>query len=566
MNSTFMKIIYFFCIMVMLPVVLIGQNIGPDTNQRYLHKETPDDPYSPNAFGNQKTTPAMRYFSTSIFTNQVNVDNDGENIIGDAANEPSIAVDPTNPDRIVIGWRQFDDVGSNFRQAGWGYTADGGQSWTFPGTIETGVFRSDPVLGCNSDGVVFYNSLTSAFGAYTCKVFKSEDGGKDWSVGVQAKGGDKQWMTIDRSGGPGNGNIYAAWNAIYSVCYPASFTRSVDTGESFEDCISVPADPYWGTLTVGNDGEVYEAGQSNIGSPVVVRSSNAWDPTAVPVWDYYIPVDMDGYIGYSTPVNPEGLLGQASIDVDRSDGPGRGNVYVLSSVVRYSVSDPGDVMFVKSEDGGMNWGLPVRINDDISSSNYQWFGTMSVAPNGRIDAIWLDTRDAPAGTNYSALYYSYSVDQGDTWSANEKLSDLFDPNIGYPQQNKMGDYFDMESDNTGANLAWANTLNGEEDVYYSYINPGLTGISSNSSKPVSLSGFPNPFTEKTTLKVTIPSSCHVKVTIFVISGKEVATIADNPMSAGTHRLEWISGQPAGYYLCKLVAGTQTTQIGLVKIR
>src|SRR5262249_28090068 len=120
------------------------------------------------------------------------------------------------------------------------------------------------------------------------------------------------------------------------------------------------------------------------------------------------------------------------------------------------------------------------------------FGTMSVAPNGRIDVIWLDTRDAPAGLDSSALYYSYSVDQGNSWSANEKLSAVFDPHAGYPNQNKMGDYFDMVSDDSSAHLAWAGTFNGEEDVYYSHIVPKIiTGVSE-ISKKTSVSVFPNP--------------------------------------------------------------------------
>src|SRR5215217_4115149 len=53
---------------------------------------------------------------------QVNVDGSGNNIVGDAGNEPSITADPTNPMRMAIGWRQFDDVTSNFREAGYGYT------------------------------------------------------------------------------------------------------------------------------------------------------------------------------------------------------------------------------------------------------------------------------------------------------------------------------------------------------------------------------------------------------------------------------------------------------------
>jgi hypothetical protein len=569
MKAPTLKNVALYCILMMLPAISFSQNVTiPDDKKPYLHREVPDDPYSPNAFGNKKTSPARSFKSSGIFTTQVNVDDDGDNILGDAANEPSIAVDPTNPNRMVIGWRQFDDVGSNFRQAGWGYTTDAGQTWTFPGTIETGIFRSDPVVDFDSNGFVFYNSLTSAFGAYTCKVFKSEDGGGQWNAGVQAHGGDKQWMTIDKSGSPGTGNIYSAWNSIYSSCYPASFTRSVDSGSSFEDCVNVSANPYWGTMTVGNEGELYVVGMSNIGSLVVVKSSNAWDSMAAPLWDFYTMVDVDGALGIQTPVNPEGLLGQASIDVDRSSGPGRGNVYVLSSVYRYSTSDPADVMFIKSEDGGMNWSLPVRINDDAGNGNYQWFGTMSVAPNGRIDAIWLDTRDALPGTYYSALYYSYSMDQGETWSSNEQLSESFDPSIGYPQQNKMGDYFDMESDNTGAHLAWANTLNGEEDVYYSYINPGVTGIGNTGQNPdrISLTNFPNPFSDHATIKYTIPAACKVKLMIYDVYGKLVSILVDENKQAGMYQVNWNSDLPAGYYVCRLTAGGYTKHAGLVKTR
>ena len=69
-----------------------------------------------------------------VFTSvQVNVDASGQNITGDAANEPSICVDPTDGTKMTIGWRQFNSVASNFRQAGWGYTSDGGAIVDFPG-------------------------------------------------------------------------------------------------------------------------------------------------------------------------------------------------------------------------------------------------------------------------------------------------------------------------------------------------------------------------------------------------------------------------------------------------
>jgi hypothetical protein len=91
-----------------------------------------------------------------VFTSyQANVDANGQNITGDAANEPSIAVDPTNPNKMTIGWRQFNSVFSNFRQGGWGYTSNGGVSWTFPGVLENNVFRSDPVLASDDTGRFF---------------------------------------------------------------------------------------------------------------------------------------------------------------------------------------------------------------------------------------------------------------------------------------------------------------------------------------------------------------------------------------------------------------------------
>jgi hypothetical protein len=62
---------------------------------------------------------------------QVNVDANGNNILGDAANEPSIAVNPTDLNKMAIGWRQFNSVNSDFRQGGYGYTSNGGATWTF---------------------------------------------------------------------------------------------------------------------------------------------------------------------------------------------------------------------------------------------------------------------------------------------------------------------------------------------------------------------------------------------------------------------------------------------------
>src|SRR5438128_4625244 len=83
-----------------------------------------------------ETSPRM-ISQFGLFTSfQANVDANGNNILGDAANEPSISVDPTDGNKMVIAWRQFDSIDSDFRQAGWGYTTDAGIHWTFTGVLE----------------------------------------------------------------------------------------------------------------------------------------------------------------------------------------------------------------------------------------------------------------------------------------------------------------------------------------------------------------------------------------------------------------------------------------------
>src|SRR5256714_55407 len=307
-----------------------------------------------------ETSPRM-ISQFGVFTSsQANVDANGQNIIGDAANECSISVDPTNPSKMAIGWRQFNDVNSNFRQGGWGYTTDGGVTWTFPGILEN------------------------------------------------------------------NGNLFIG-------------------GEGFS--------PFY-----------------------CVRSSNAQIGNQTPTFDQVTQVDMGGELSGGG-INPAGLDGMLFLAIDHSGGPTNNNIYMLASV-----APPGrtttDVMFVRSTDDGATFSAPVKVNDDpVNPNKWHWFGTFSVAPNGRLDAVWYDTRNASNNTD-SQLFYSFSTDAGVTWSANVSLRNSFNPFEGYPNQDKIGDYITMVSDETGGNVAYSATFNvntntgqHEEDVYYVRVSP-----------------------------------------------------------------------------------------------
>jgi len=400
---------------------------------------------------------------------QVNVDAHGQNIVGDAANEPSLCIDPTNPNRMAVGWRQFDDVRSDFRQAGWAYSTNGGLNWTFPGVLEPGVFRSDPVLASDGDGVFYYLGVRTNSVYYFCDLWQSTNGGASWQSQRMALGGDKPWMAIDTTRGPGRGNLYEFWSPFYNFTndFNQIVTRSSDGGQSWMEPISMPRWPYFGTAAVGPRGELYIIGTDGVTGTSfwLNRATNAPNQSEALIFDLSAEVDLGGPQIYGGPVNPVGLLGQVWVAVDPSSGPTGGNVYALCTVT----NDPGNmanVMFTRSTDGGGTWSAPVRINDDSPTQHaWHWFGALAVAPNGRVDACWNDTRHSPDGS-HSELYYSWSEDGGLTWAPNRPLSPPFDHTLGYPMQEKMGDYIDMVSLNEGACIAYTATFNGEEDIYF----------------------------------------------------------------------------------------------------
>jgi PEP-CTERM motif-containing protein len=69
------------------------------------------------------------------------------------------------------------------------------------------------------------------------------------------------------------------------------------------------------------------------------------------------------------------------------------------------------------------------------------------------------------------LKYAYSFDNGLTWLGNTASTPAFDHTIGYPSQNKIGDYYDIVSTNLGANVVFSATFNGGQDVYYMRLTP-----------------------------------------------------------------------------------------------
>lgn len=82
--------------------------------------------------------------------------------------------------------------------------------------------------------------------------------------------------------------------------------------------------------------------------------------------------------------------------------------------------------------------------------------------------------------------------------------------------------------------------------------PSLTALSQN---------YPNPFNPSTAIEISLPARVHVFLRVYDLLGREVATLANRTMDAGTHRLTMdATGLPSGVYLYRMEAG------GTVKTR
>ncbi len=112
-------------------------------------------------------------------------------------------------------------------------------------------------------------------------------------------------------------------------------------------------------------------------------------------------------------------------------------------------SDAGDVYYIRSTDGGVTFAAPFKLNSD-TTTRPQWQVNVSASPNGTVLATWYDGRDStncvkgnPTVPCYS-MWSRKSADNGQTWSADEMLSDVQSPLPGQPdatvQSTYAGDY------------------------------------------------------------------------------------------------------------------------------
>jgi hypothetical protein len=148
-----------------------------------------------------------------------------------------------------------------------------------------------------------------------------------------------------------------------------------------------------------------------------------------------------------------------------------------------------DVFLKRSDDGGRTWSDLLRLNDDrVGNGRHQNLPALSVAPNGRVDAIFYDRRNDPRNL-FLDVYYTYSDDGGVTFAPNVRLtSQMSDSQAGttYPIPSarglkEFGSRISVASETDRALAAWTDTRNSagsfQQDVFTTAVEFPSGGIS-----------------------------------------------------------------------------------------
>jgi hypothetical protein len=369
----------------------------------------------------------------------------------EAQNEPFIAINPSNPQHIVVGANNWLVGNGHFEVSAY-VTFDGGQTWAsshpYFDRNASRLNAADPTIAFGADGTVYFAfvAMTPADGAVA--VSRSLDGGLTWSF--------QSWATPFTSGADkpaiafANGKLHLFYqnSALYSRV-------SADGGSTWGTANRIEFGGRNAAPVVTADGVVVFY---NTASAIKMAR-----PTAKNGAGYTIST-----VAATTPLQPRPTQYRANI-YPAAGVDAKGNLYVAWADGR-NVGRGNDILFSRSSNGS-SWSAPVTLNTDNTSVD-QLMPALAVSKDGAVTVAWLDNRNDAANINYD-VYMARSTD-GITFGANQRVTNVSSNPYNDPrtQGSMIGDYFALAASGDAVYPVWADTRNNNEDIFMARIPVG----------------------------------------------------------------------------------------------
>jgi len=430
-----------------------------------------------------------------------------------AKNSPMIVADPQEPRFMVLASRvDAPEFGCELQLSG-----DGGRSWNRGDPVPRlpkGVERCyGPEVAFDGHGKLYYLFAGLAGRGNTpVGIFLSSsmDHGRTFEAPVKVVGENafQARMAIDKDLGK-SGRIYLVWlqangppplgglppgsNPIlsaYSDNRGLSFSKPVQVNDEARQRSVAPA------IALGSNHQVhvlyYDLGDD------AVDYQGLEGPVSESKWSLILASSRDGGRSFGAGVVVDSELAppervmliftmpSAALAV----GPG-GRIYAAWSDAR---NGDWDVFLRASDDSGRHWSDVRRLNDDpLKNGRHQYLPRLSVAPNGRVDAVFYDRRLDPDNVR-NHVYLTYSTDHARSFRPNLRLTEFeSDSRVGesYPipsakGQIEFGSRLGLYSADSTAVAAWADTQNADgpkqQDIFSARVT--VPGSASNSASAV----------------------------------------------------------------------------------
>lgn len=502
--------------------------------------------------------------------------------------EPHIIMHPTNDSILALSFMQNSLSDADYPVY---ISLDAGMTWTkssfsteaaldsmFPGNTALG--GGDPILAFDEDGTLFFSYiyLHGALPAIRADMFLvySTDTGRSFIVPpledhliyegdlFMSDVLDRQWMDIDNSGGPYDGNLYLS--AFYlggalNTQGQIVLTKPADSSSFNLDSVA--------TAVVAAPGYITQFGNVQVDQSGRVHVSCAYMDENTGGGSVYHAVSSDGGKNFSTPtqVGTGGLLAPpqsftpswliherenaaVSLAVDRD------NVYIAWTDLD---SNSAKAYFSYSHDGGATFSAQTEFGKELlGPASYQFMPNVA-ADSGHLSLSWYAVDKTLGITNY---YVAESADSGVTFNTGAvlKVSDTSSTFSG-ASGTFYGDYNTSVKRGCNTYTVWSDGRSGAPEIYVAKTrlcdSAGAALSTTHEFSPVSEDFqvghiWPNPLSSTLNITLKINQEQFIKSVILDLQGKVVRQFAPQKKQAGTTQLSFdLSELPLGSFILKL---------------